>query len=56
MTLSIQIAKLKFSQYQLKAISPNFMLAKVTRFTVYIRYAILGEMEIFWITVYVLVV
>ena len=32
MTLSIQIAKFKFRQYQLKAVSPNLMLAKVTRY------------------------
>ena len=29
--LSIQITKFKFRQYQLKAISPNLMLAKITR-------------------------
>ena len=34
MMLSIQIAKFKFRQYQLRAISPNLMLAKVTHYTV----------------------
>ena len=34
MMLSIQIAKFKFCQYQLRAISPNLMLAKITCFTV----------------------
>ena len=36
MELSIQIAKFKFHQYELRAVSPNLMLAKVTRYTVYI--------------------
>ena len=35
MALSIQIAKLKFHQYELRAVSPNLILAKVTRYTVY---------------------
>ena len=30
MALSIQIAKFKFHQYELRAVSPNLMLAKVT--------------------------
>ena len=30
----IQIAKLKLCQYHLRAVSPNVMLAKVTRYTV----------------------
>ena len=34
MVLRIQIAKLKFRQYQLRANSPNLMLAKVSRYTV----------------------
>ena len=34
MAVSIQIAKFKFFQYQWRAISPNLMLAKVTRYTV----------------------
>ena len=34
MMLRIQIAKFEFRQYQLKAVSPNLMLAKVTRYTV----------------------
>ena len=34
MTVSIQIAKFKFQQYQLKAVSSNLMLAKVTCYTV----------------------
>ena len=34
MMLSIQIAKFKFRQCQLRAISPNLMLAKITRYTV----------------------
>ena len=36
MTLSIPIAKFKFHQHQLRAVSPNLMLAKLTRYTVYI--------------------
>ena len=36
MMLSIQIAKFKFRQYQLRATLPNnLMLAKVTHYTVY---------------------
>ena len=35
MTLSIQITKFKFHQYQLKAILPNLMLTKLTHYTVY---------------------
>ena len=35
MTPSIQIAKFKFRQYQLRAVSPNLMLARFTRYTVY---------------------
>ena len=38
MTLSIQIAKFKFRQYQLRAVSPNLMLAKVTRYTVHFHH------------------
>ena len=34
MTLSIQIAKFRFYQYQIRAISSNLKLAKVTRYTV----------------------
>ena len=34
MMLSIQIAKFKFHQYQVRAVLPNLMLAKVTRYTV----------------------
>ena len=35
MTLSIQIAKFKFRQYQIRAVSPNLMFTKVTRYTEY---------------------
>ncbi len=35
MALSIQIAKLKFHQYELRAVSPSLMLAKVTHYMVY---------------------
>ena len=35
MTLSIQITKFKFRQYQQRVISPNLMLAKIIRYTVY---------------------
>ena len=35
MTFSIQIAKFKFHQYQLKAVSPNLMPVKVTCYTVF---------------------
>ena len=35
MTLSVQIAKFKFHQYQLRAILPNLMLAKLTHYTVF---------------------
>ena len=34
MMLSIQIAKFKFYQYQLRAVSPNLMFAKLTRYTI----------------------
>ena len=34
MMLSIQITKLKFRQYKLRAISPNLIFAKVTRYMV----------------------
>ena len=34
MTLSIQIAKFKFCQHQVRAVSPNLMLSKVTCFAV----------------------
>ena len=34
MMLSIQIAKFKFCQYQLRAVSPNLMLTKMIRYTV----------------------
>ena len=37
MTLSMQMAKFKFRQYQLRAVSPNLMLAKITRYTVHIK-------------------
>ena len=37
---SIQIAKLKIYQYHLGAISPNLMLAKVSRYTVSGKYRI----------------
>ena len=32
MKLSIQITKLKFHQYQTRAVLPNLMLTKVTRY------------------------
>ena len=32
MTLYIKIAKFKFCQYQVRAISPNLMLTKITRY------------------------
>ena len=32
--ISIQIAKLKFHQYQIRAVSPNLTLTKVTHYTV----------------------
>ena len=35
MTLSIQIAKFKCRQYQLRAVSPNLMFTKITCYTVY---------------------
>ena len=35
MVLRIQIAKFKFCQYQLRANSPNLMLARLSRYTVY---------------------
>ena len=38
MTLNIQIAKFKIRQYKLRAILPNLMFAKVTRYTVYRAY------------------
>ena len=34
MTPSIKIAKFKFHQYVLRAVSPNLLLAKVSRYTV----------------------
>ena len=34
MTLGFQITKFKFRQYPLRAVSPNFMLIKITRSTV----------------------
>ena len=34
MTLCILIAKFKFHQYERRAVSPNLMLAKITRYTV----------------------
>ena len=34
MAVSIQIAKFKLRQYEWRAISPNLMLAKVSRYTV----------------------
>ena len=36
MVLSIQIAKFKIRQYQLRAFPPNLMLAKVTHYTVFL--------------------
>ena len=36
MTLNIQLAKFKFHQYQTRAILLNFMLTKVTHYTVII--------------------
>ena len=41
MTLSIQIAKFKLRQYQLRAISPHLVLAKFTRYMVRIYPGIL---------------
>ena len=38
MVVGIQIAKFKLCQYQLTAISPNLMLAKVTRYTVILNF------------------
>ena len=38
MVVSVQIAKFKLRQYQWRAILPNLMLAKVTRYTVYFNY------------------
>ena len=35
MMLSIQITKFKFHKYQLRAMWPNLMLTKLTRYTVY---------------------
>ena len=35
MMLIIQIAKFKSHQYQMRATSPNFMLTKIIRYTVY---------------------
>ena len=35
MALRDQIAKFKVRQYQLRALSPNLMLTKVSRYTVY---------------------
>ena len=35
MMLSIQIAKFKFRQYQMRVVSPNLMLAKVTRYAIF---------------------
>ena len=35
MAVSIQITKFKLPQYQWRAISPNLMMAKVTRYKVY---------------------
>ena len=34
--VSIQIAKFKFCQYQMRAVLPNLMLGKVTCYIVYI--------------------
>ena len=33
MMLSIQLTKVKFRQYQMRAYLPNFVFAKVTRYT-----------------------
>jgi hypothetical protein len=38
MAVSVQIAKFLHHQYQWRAILPNLMLAKVTRYIVYIDY------------------
>ena len=35
MMLIIQIAKFKSHQYQMRVTSPNFMLTKIIRYTVY---------------------
>ena len=34
MTLNIQLAKFEFRQYQMRAVLPNFMFTKVTRYTI----------------------
>ena len=43
MMLSIQITKFKFRQYQLRAVLPDLMLAKVTRYTVCIFYFLVAD-------------
>ena len=43
MMLSIQIAKFKFHQYQLRAVSPNLMLTIITHYTVYGKVAVVFE-------------
>ena len=42
MVLSIQIAKFKFHQYELRAVSPNLMLTNVTRYTISLLYAFIS--------------
>ena len=42
MTLIIQIAKFKFYQYQMRAISPNLKLVKVTRYNYGMRLSIIN--------------
>ena len=36
MTLSIQITKFKFRQYQVRAVLPNLLLTNVTCYTVHV--------------------
>ena len=50
MTLSIQIAKFKFHRYQMRAISPNLMLTKVTHYTIHYSDGILLSPYIFFFT------
>ena len=42
---SIQITKFKFFQYHWRAISPNLMLAKVTRYTIIVLLNLLYLMQ-----------
>ena len=55
-TLSIQNAKFKFHQYQLRAIFPNLMLVKVTHYyTVRVRCIIMKQFtKLIWMQVAVL--